>query len=196
MLYFHRISDNRKNGTPLTHLSMFRELCGKDALQNIILTTTMWDEVEPGVGARREVELRSTYWKPMIDRGSGAERFHNTQESAWNILDRFVRDANARHSDLLQKELMEIKKQLSATNAGKKLYTELEALVHKQQATLKKFRDETKLHADAAILDALKAEYDGLRTQLTAVVNDMQTLKLPLGKHILRLTRDPNLCQK
>ena len=31
-------------GTLLKNLRMFEELCGKDALKNVILTTTMWDE--------------------------------------------------------------------------------------------------------------------------------------------------------
>lgn len=196
ILYFHRISDNRMAGTPLKNLRMFRELCGKNALQNIILTTTMWDEVDPKVGEGREGELRSKYWKAMIDQGSATARFHSTQESAWDIVDHFVRDANARHAVLLQKEMSEMKKQLPETNAGQKLYTELEVLVHKQQATLKKIREETKLHADAVILDALKAEYNGLRTQLATVVNDMERMKLPLGKRILRLIWGPMFGQK
>ncbi|KAF9469800.1 P-loop containing nucleoside triphosphate hydrolase protein [Collybia nuda] len=184
ILYFHRISDNRMAGTPLKNLKMFRELCGKNALQNIILTTTMWDEVDAETGARREAELRSKYWKAMIDHGSATARFHSTQESAWDIVDHFVRDSNARHAVLLQNEMSEMKKQLPETNAGQKLYTELEVLVHRQQATLKKIREETKQHADPA-------EYAGLRTQLATVVNDMESMKLPLGKRILRLIWGP-----
>ena len=41
-------------GTPLKNLRMFEELCGKDALKNVILTTTMWDEVDEETGLARE----------------------------------------------------------------------------------------------------------------------------------------------
>ena len=53
LLYFHRISDNRMAGTLLKNLRMFEELCGKDALKNVILTT-MWDEVDEETGLARE----------------------------------------------------------------------------------------------------------------------------------------------
>ena len=54
-------------GTLLKNLQMFEELCGKDALKNVILTTTMWDEVDEETGLAREEQLKNIYWKPMID---------------------------------------------------------------------------------------------------------------------------------
>jgi hypothetical protein len=75
ILYFHRISDNRMARSPLKNLRMFQELCGKKALQNVVLVTTMWDEVNEAVGVQMEKELKDKYWK-VIDRGSATARFH------------------------------------------------------------------------------------------------------------------------
>lgn len=91
ILCFHRISDNRVaanhiTADPLKHLSMFRKLCGNEPESRIVLTTTMWDEVQETVGKNRLVELESTHWKTMIERGSTTFRYWNTQESARELL--------------------------------------------------------------------------------------------------------------
>jgi hypothetical protein len=52
IFFFH---GTRKRGMPLRHVSMFEELCGADALQNIILTKMMWDQVDAEVGSRVRV---------------------------------------------------------------------------------------------------------------------------------------------
>ena len=67
LLYFHRISDNRMAGTPLKNLRMFEELCGKNAFHSVILTTTMWDEVDGETGEERERELKEKYcWSVIL----------------------------------------------------------------------------------------------------------------------------------
>ncbi|KAF9468408.1 hypothetical protein BDZ94DRAFT_785543 [Collybia nuda] len=186
IIYFHRISDNRSTVTPLTNFGMFRKLCGKNSLHNIIMATTMWDDVEIGVGAERETELMATDWKAMVDQGSAVLRFDRTEESAWNILDRFVRNANTRHANLLQRDLVDLKRRLPDAKSAQKLFAELEALVDRWQSTLRKIRGPTHRH-NAIIMDTLKIEHDGLRMQLATVLNDIQDLEIPLGKHILRL---------
>src|SRR6266540_6334994 len=74
LLYFHRISDNRMAGTPLNNFRAFEKLF-EDDFNGIILTTTMWDEVDEDLGAEREKELTDVYWKSMIERGSSVKRF-------------------------------------------------------------------------------------------------------------------------
>ncbi|KAG6326187.1 hypothetical protein ID866_12902, partial [Astraeus odoratus] len=88
ILYFHRIADPRAAGTPLRNLNMFRELCGKDDFQNVILVTTMWDELQTDIdlGIQREKELLSNFWQPMVVLGSTTRRFDGTEECAWNII--------------------------------------------------------------------------------------------------------------
>ncbi|KAL4062860.1 hypothetical protein J3A83DRAFT_4300977 [Scleroderma citrinum] len=87
VLYFHRITDNRMAGTPLKNFRVFEKLCGDHAMAQVILVTTMWDEVEDDVGKDRLAELRSTYWKGMISHGSTTFRYENTKESATRLLE-------------------------------------------------------------------------------------------------------------
>ena len=51
-------------GTPLKNLRMFEKLCGEE-FDSIILTTTMWNEVDDNLGNGREDELKTLYWKSM-----------------------------------------------------------------------------------------------------------------------------------
>jgi ribosome-associated translation inhibitor RaiA len=178
-------------GTPLKNLRMFKKLCGENALRNIILMTTMWDEVDEETGAQREKELKGKYWNTMIEQKSKTARYLGTSDSAWDIVDHFLQSSNERCAVLLQREMVDMERQLRETKAGQTLYTTLELIVDKQQQTLKKMREQTKEHADEKVLNVLKAEYEELRKSLAVTVEEMQTLKLPLGKRVLNIVRSP-----
>jgi hypothetical protein len=119
ILYFHRITDNRVTGTPLKNLRMFEKLCGKHALGNIILTTTMWDKVDETTGQEREMELKGQYWESMIKLGSTTARYHNTKDSAWEILDTVLRGGYNRHTDPTK----DVKGLPNETDAGGPVHT-------------------------------------------------------------------------
>ena len=86
LLWLHRISDRRMGETALKNIAMFEQLCGKSALANVVLVTTMWADVEEEIGRTREGQLKRLYWKAMISAGSQMMRFDNTPESAWAII--------------------------------------------------------------------------------------------------------------
>jgi hypothetical protein len=189
ILYFHRISDNRMAGTPLKNLRMFHELCGKKALRNVILVTTMWSEVDQEVGSRREEALRQKYWKGMIDEGSSTARYKGTLSSAWEILDHIIQDAHRRKAVLLQTEMVDMRMQLPETSAGQELYQTLDALIKLQQGLLQNIWAETKREADPNILLVLKTEHEIVQKQLADTISTVQILKLPLGRRLLHLLR-------
>jgi len=191
ILYLHRISDNRMAGTPLKNLRMFKKLCGDNALKNVILTTTMWDEVDEEIGEEREQELKREYWSGMIKRGSTTARFQNTSDSAWSIADPLIQNAYRQRALKLQEELVDMKRQLRETDAGQQLYGTLESLFLRRQETLRKIQDEMKRrgNSDPQILAALEEEREELGKQLEKTITDMQALKLPLGKRLLRMLR-------
>jgi len=115
---------------------MFEKLCGPSALQNVILTTTMWDEVDEATGLMREEELRTKYWKSMITFGSRMARVGNTYDSAWDVLDKF---ANTAHRPvLLQQEMVDQGKDLANTTAGSALFQFWEKLVANFREILRK----------------------------------------------------------
>jgi len=94
---------------------MFKLVCGADALQNVVLVTTMWDEVDEETGLSPEEELRNDFWKSMIDSGSRMMQFRRSYKSAWEILDQL---SGIRRPLLLQVEMVHKKKSLSQTSAG------------------------------------------------------------------------------
>ncbi|KAF9469801.1 P-loop containing nucleoside triphosphate hydrolase protein, partial [Collybia nuda] len=138
LLFLHRITDNRMAGTPLRNLHMFERLCGIDALQNVMLVTTMWDEVyDMAIGLAHEEELKAKYWNSMLNVGSRILRFGYTHQSAWTIVDQFtgIRD---RVPLQLQVELVDEGKDLSQTAAGSALYQWLEGLITQLRELLAK----------------------------------------------------------
>jgi uncharacterized alpha-E superfamily protein len=168
---------------------MFEELCGKNTCQNIILTTTMWDGVDEETGENREGELKSKYWKDMLERGSTTGRFMGTRESALTVIDPLIRTANERNSVLLQTELVDMVKKLPSASAGRKLVSKMEVIVRKRQDLLLQMRTEiNRTDGDNTTLEALQEEYQRLQNTLEATVNEMRRLKLPLGHRLLSIT--------
>ena len=188
LLYFHRITDNRMAGTPLKNLRMFEKLCGENAFQNVILTTTMWDEVDEQIGRLREEELKSTYWRSMFDRNSMTSRFLNSRESALRLIEPLIDAANKKSSLLLQQEMVDLRNKLPETSAGARLFSETEMLVRQRQEVLERLRSAMK-HQDKSSLTGLQDEYQKVKMQLDITVNEMRKLRLPLGKRLSQTTR-------
>lgn len=107
-------------GTALKNLKLFQKVCGKDALNNVYLTTTMWDEVEPSVGEKRAEELRS-YWGTMIAQGSQMARFKLDDGSAKQLIQQIVARDAPRKALLIQREMVDMKKKLKQTTAGRRV---------------------------------------------------------------------------
>ncbi|KAF8811262.1 hypothetical protein BYT27DRAFT_7208685 [Phlegmacium glaucopus] len=171
LLYLHQITDNRMAGTPLKNLRLFEELCGKNALHNIILTTTWWNEVDEETGRLRENVLKSKNWRSMFDRGSTISRFLRTRESALEVIEPLIDAANAKSSLLLQQELVDMRTKLPETSSALRLCTELEDLVKKRQAVLERIRNAMKHSTEfQTSLPLLKEEYQRLKTQLDATI--------------------------
>ncbi|KAL0948440.1 hypothetical protein HGRIS_011016 [Hohenbuehelia grisea] len=162
ILYFHRISDNRMAATPLKNVRMFEKLCGEDALSKVILTTTMWDEVDEELGEHREQELRTHFWDAFISQGSTTKRFKNTPESAWGIVAGFLEASNQRFATELQQELVDLQKDLPDTRAGQEFYNTFSQLAKQRQDILVKILNAMKHEHDENILEALRAEYEAL----------------------------------
>lgn len=76
IIYLHRISDIRMQGSAKKNLFMFKKLCGQKALKNVILATTMWDRISEAEGEARENELTTTpdFWGWMVSQGSKVYR--------------------------------------------------------------------------------------------------------------------------
>ncbi|PVF99438.1 kinase-like protein [Serendipita vermifera] len=162
LVYLHRISDNRMSGSSLRTLEMFKHVCGEDALQNVILVTTMGDAVNKSEWTARENALREEFWQPMITSGAQMMRFEQTSESAWNIIDQL---SGVRRPIQLQREMVDTGKDLSQTAAGRSLFgwisrkvAEIQALIQTLKDTLKGTRKNPEDAKNAELLAAKEKE--------------------------------------
>ena len=114
------------SGSSWRNADVFESLCGKGALQNVMLVTTMWSNVNEEIGSAREDELKTLYWNSMIDSGSRMMRFDHTSQGAWHILDQLTGNPQA---TALQVQIVDERKRLGETDAGIKHFGWLERLI-------------------------------------------------------------------
>jgi len=156
ILYFHRITDNRMSSNAVTNLRLFEGLCGQQSARNVCLVSTMWDTFDnpsntdgserPGtigpartIGEMHEGQLLSEFWEHTFDKNANYSRFLDTPESAANIVDQKLNDANL-DAIRLQEEMVKLKMPLNETQAGILLHESLRALVAQKQEALRKLK--------------------------------------------------------
>ncbi|KZP32005.1 hypothetical protein FIBSPDRAFT_1037121 [Athelia psychrophila] len=92
ILFIHRITDNRAPSGETAHMRtpLLNALCGGSDLRNVVLVTTMCDEVGKATVTKRVADLQENFWKPMIAHGSRIDSsYRRTLASAWGILNQF-----------------------------------------------------------------------------------------------------------
>jgi hypothetical protein len=92
ILYLHRISDVRMEGSAMRNLRMFRELCGDDFMKKVILGTTLWDPTREVKDAAHEEELSQTegFFKEMTEQGCSFVRVSGDRDADLELLSRFA----------------------------------------------------------------------------------------------------------
>jgi hypothetical protein len=117
VLYLHRITDNRMQGSARKSLEMFTKLVGDAALKNVVLVTTMWAQVNDKDEAnQRYDELREEYWCDMIEKGFLTTLFDGSRASAEGILAQLLGKKDVVLK--VQEELVDQDMKLSETSAG------------------------------------------------------------------------------
>ena len=167
----------------LKNLRIFEGICGRDAFKNVVLTTTMWDDVDKETGATREAELKSIYWKSMIDRGSSTGRFKGTRDSAFHLIAP-LRETNNRIPLSIQKDLVDRDFKLSETVAGQVLRLEIKRSAMRQQEAMHQVQKKLKQpnDSDATSLQPLMEEFEELKRSSGSLFQQMDDLRVPLGR--------------
>jgi len=129
------------SATPHRNLLMFGELTGRKGTKSVVLATTMWDKLHPKLddGGKREKALKKQYWKVMIRNGAAVDRFLNTSDSAWSIVDNVVNRNGPKAALLFQKEMVDQGKYMEDTSAGEALGLDVGRLVKRQNNTVAAF---------------------------------------------------------
>ncbi|KAI6010022.1 P-loop containing nucleoside triphosphate hydrolase protein [Pisolithus marmoratus] len=175
ILYFHRISDNRMAGTPAKNLKVFEKLCGKAAMSKAILVTTMWDEVEDNVGKERLKELKDSYWRTMISRGSKTFEYKNTRNSATQLIRSIVHQETMRRGVQLQVEISDLEFELEETAAARELCNSLKDINARRMETLQRIRAAASA-ADQETSADLQRQYAEILAQLNSNLTQAQLL--------------------
>ncbi|KAF4156923.1 hypothetical protein CNMCM6069_006219 [Aspergillus lentulus] len=181
IIYLHRITDIRMQGSAKKNLIMFRQLCGQDALKKVILVTTMWDKVPADEGARREAELINTpeFWGWMLGKGSSCHRHNNMEASARSIVARLANHKTPITTDL-QRQLVDENKSLDQTSAGRELQGEL--LKEKEKWARERWEIEEQMKAaieqrDREAEQMMREERDRYTKMIKKVENDTGALR-------------------
>ncbi|KAG9312312.1 hypothetical protein JVU11DRAFT_7624 [Chiua virens] len=132
-------------------------------------------------------ELKSQYWKMMINQGAHVVHCEHVDETPKKLIQKILkREGNCKL--LLQEEMVELKKAIKETSAGMELYSQLEALVGAQAATLEKLIQAWEQAKDSKLVSELERECADLRAKIDGKLREMQKLKLPWMK---RFFSDP-----
>lgn len=175
--------------TSMRHLRIFEELCGKNALQNVILVTTMWDEVDEDTGTSAEEMMKTKYWNKMLERKSTTGRFLGTRESAVQLLQPLIDAANKRSSLLLQHEMVDMGKKLNETSAGRHLFARAERMVRQRQEVIQQIRTElNRSNADTISLQPIQAEHQRLAQIWESTAEELRALNPPVGRRFLEIS--------
>ena len=179
IVYLQDITQSRFWVSVRRNLDMFRKLGGDEALKNVVLGTTKWDQVKLEVGQRREIELRDRFWKEMIQYGSVIMRVKADSASAWEIINHILK--NSRVEVLrIQEELLELQKVIPETDAGRTLLYTLEDLRKQLLA-----QERTANMGDGQLR---QEELEKLRKQIRKTSDDIQKLRVPSSEKIKRFS--------
>lgn len=172
IFYLHRITDVRVPGSARRNLRMFQKLCGSDELKNVILVSTMWDQVQENFGIQRETELKDTknLWGHMVECGSRVERHWNDQSSARRLLGMFMNlDSQGEQTEMslaIQKEMVDDQKKLQETKAASEVSESIEERIQQHVKRAEKLQQD--------LLQAQNSRDDGWRTELDMLSNEMR----------------------
>ena len=135
------VSDPRFSGQSGRNLRMFRGLCGTAAFKNVVVLTTFWDQVSTSEGVRRDVQLKSNFFKGLLIREACFMRHDHKIESMRQGLKHISTSAptiTRIHRDVREKNIS-----LEDIVAGSMLREEVEIIIAKYKVMKQELRKET-----------------------------------------------------
>jgi len=177
IVYLHRITDNRISGSLLKNLKMFTSICGQEAMPNVVVATTMWGEVKPESGNRREEELKASFWKGLLDGGCKVKRFNDTYESAWDVVGRQPVD---RAEVRVSHEIVDRHLKLKRTAAGITLHNELKQLLQDRKIAARKLRAQMNSQDNDLVVQQLNQRQAEIDEKITQTANQLKELNIPV----------------
>ncbi|KAK1225068.1 hypothetical protein PQX77_012000 [Marasmius sp. AFHP31] len=156
IIYIHRINENRFSGQHIRNLRMFKNLCGTQAYQNVVVLTTHWDiEEKENVKEGRERDLQTNFFKGLVEGGAKFMRHDPTRPNPYGVLGHIF---PLMPTDMqIQRELCVEKKKLEDTLAGSVRREEVESIIAQHKAEVDSLRKE---------MDDLRADNEDTRREI------------------------------
>ncbi|KAJ3552254.1 hypothetical protein NP233_g12923 [Leucocoprinus birnbaumii] len=205
IVYLHRITDPRMMHTVVKNFDMFQRLCGERFFEKVVLATAMWPEDLGPVSASssltaqlspdlisREKDLIEIYWGLMIERGSQYFRFTRTRESAWSIFNSLLRIQHENrliHLVHIQEELVNQKRSVPRTTAGKRLHGFVQEVALRQTKVIEQLKAELLKSGgqDRMVIDSLLEDLSRLQEEKKRTKWEMDALDPSVFKRFTRL---------
>lgn len=184
VIYVHRIADLRYGNSAVKTFEICKRICGEDALKNVLLLTSRWDQVDEVTGAKREKQLREDFWSYMLHRGSNMSRYHGSRESAQSLVSQLLSKDNVTLE--LQKELVDQNKRLNQTVAGSFVNDNLEGLKKEYEtelASLEKLKQDL-IDNDRAMRKQFQKDVERESARLNAARDQQTALQRPIGSEV------------
>ena len=182
IIYLHRISENRMGGSLVKNLLIFSSMCGRTAMPNVVIVTTMWGEVALDVGLRREEELKKNFWCDLIANGCRVARFEDSCQSAWSIVNELTENSTTRV--LISAEMVETNRHLNETRAAITLNHELQKLVTEQKEATRLLDDQAQKQSDRLLADRLIQQKASIQAEISQTEDQLRRLKIPLRRQL------------
>jgi GTP-binding protein EngB required for normal cell division len=195
IVYLHRITDPRMQGSALKNLHMFQKLCGDRGLSSVVLATTMWkglEATEEGrkVGQQRSEDLQKPeFWGVMIKRGSRIVKHDGSPESAKSIIGSLIDSATKDGIDGqgavldIQIQMVDEGKTLDETAAGQFVHAEMLKARRRFEADLVEYQASMELalqEKDTQMFELLRKEKEEAERRAAQLNTDRDQLRVSL----------------
>ncbi|KAL2671381.1 hypothetical protein Neosp_013967 [[Neocosmospora] mangrovei] len=190
IIYVHRITDIRYSGSSVKTFEIFKRICGEEALKNVLLVTSRWNNIDEALGASRERQLRESFWAYMLGRGSCMSRFHGDHPSAVGLASQLlIKDPVVLQ---LQHEMIDEGKDLNKTSAGSFVDDGLEKLREehlREIESLENLKRELK-DSDRAMKRQMQADWEKERARLRETEEQQVSLRRDVYQEVQSKIQD------
>lgn len=157
-------------------------------MSSVVLATTMWANVSHSDGNARESELKSTaeFWGDMVREGSEIYRHMDNYHSAMNIISHLLNKGTTTILGL-QKEMVDEKKTLDATEAGREVGRDMIKQREIYERKLLETREEMKeaiAQKDKKLIDQIAKEQEEFQAKIDAAEQGRKDMQIKMEELI------------
>lgn len=179
IVYVHDISRDRVLGSTRTNLEIFKNLCGKGAFKKVVFATTHSQCVlDPSRANEIEDRMKQCWWDDALREHAWVMRIEDDctitgNEIVEHLIDSFVvRKEKYREGLLIQQELVDMKRHLYGTSAGKQLASTLQNVARRLGESLVRESDEEEKQEIQQILESVNTQVQILQPSLPSRIKD------------------------